>query len=379
MIILIRLFFLIAIQLFTAQLFAAQPLGQKQSLHQYLGDGTSSDSYLQVDKPRPLIFPTDHGPHPGFRHEWWYFSGNLESSEHNQFGYQLTFFRFALTPKPLSRDSKWASDSIFMAHLALTNVGQNSFNHEERFSRPALGLAGAQAEPFCVWLNDWQVQMVGGTAQKPIWAIAAQTESFGLQLTLQSEKPIVLQGEEGYSRKNSGPGNASLYYSLPRLKTTGEITQNGKKERVNGTSWLDREWGSGVLDSGQAGWDWFAIHLDDGWDFMFYQLRKKDGTIDQFSRGVLIDPRGVKTDISATDIKIKTTASWSNYPAGWQLTIPAHNLMMTVTPLVADQEWKTSRVQYWEGAVKTAGQHGSKKITGRGYVELTGYGPQEIK
>ena len=60
------------------------------------------------------------------------------------------------------------------------------------------------------------------------------------------------------------------------------------------------------------------------------------------------------------------------YPAGWVLTVPAADLRLTVTPYLADQEMRTS-LPYWEGAAAVEGTRGGRTITGKGYVELTGY------
>ena len=53
--------------------------------------------------------------------------------------------------------------------------------------------------------------------------------------------------------------------------------------------------------------------------------------------------------------------------------IPAEAM---VTPLLADQELRTSRstqVTYWEGAVSVSGIRQGRSVKGQGYVELTGY------
>ena len=76
-------------------------------------------------------------------------------------------------------------------------------------------------------------------------------------------KEPVLNGDAGLSQKSSDPGNASYYYSITRLETTGRIRVDGEGVQVSGLSWLDREWSTSALAADQVGWDWFALQLAD--------------------------------------------------------------------------------------------------------------------
>ena len=339
--------------------------------------GEDPGGFARATAPRAFRFPDDHGPHPEFRHEWWYFTGNLRGPGGRRFGYQLTFFRFALSPDPPARASRWAANQAYMAHFAVTDVQGNRFRHFERTGRGALGLAGATARPLRVGLDDWSAE--GSTASTlPIRLRATEVEA-SVDLVLDTTRPIVLQGDRGLSRKSAAPGNASYYYSMTRLATRGSVRIDGVSFPVEGNSWLDREWGTSSLEKGQAGWDWFALQLSDGRDLMFYRLRRGDGVTDPFSAGTLVLPDGSVRPLSADDVRIETLGSWrspesgARYPSRWRMLLPSEGLELEVVPRIADQELRTS-VRYYEGAVGVRGTSRGEAVEGDGYVELTGYG-----
>jgi predicted secreted hydrolase len=264
-----------------------------------------------------------------------------------------------------------------MAHFAITDAEGSRFRHFERTGRGALGLAGATARPFRVWLDDWSAEGVEASTL-PIRLRATEDEA-SLDLVLDTARPIVLQGDRGLSRKSAAPGNASYYYSMTRLATRGSVRIEGVSIPVEGNSWLDREWGSSSLEKGQAGWDWFALQLSDGRDLMFYRLRRGDNVTDPFSAGTLVLPDGSVRPLSADDVRIETLGYWKSpesgarYPSRWRLLLPSERLELEVIPLIPDQELRTS-VRYWEGAVGVRGTSRGKPVEGDGYVELTGYG-----
>lgn len=332
--------------------------------------------FARATQPHSFEFPRDHGPHSTFKTEWWYYTGNLQNSEGRRFGYQLTFFRHALQPDSVPRQSAWASNQIYLAHFALSDPEHDNFYYDERFSRAALGLAGATAEPFNVWLEDWSASSQDN-ASLPM-KLSASSGDVAIELQLDSSKPYVLQGQQGLSQKSAEPGNASYYYSLTRMPTNGEIRIAGNSYQVSGSSWLDREWSTSALGPDQIGWDWFSLQFDDDKELMYYQLRLKDGQPDPLSSGVLVAEDGIITRLTADDVRIDVLDYWTSphsggrYPARWRLQIPAAQLNLEIVPLMADQELLTS-VRYWEGAVSVQGSRGQNNIQGYGYVELTGY------
>ncbi len=350
-------------------------------ISEYLGDA-ESDSFARAARPRVFTFPEDHGPHPDYKNEWWYFTGNLADENGRRFGYELTFFRFGLKPGKPSRKSDWATHHAYMAHFAITDVEEEKFYAWERFNRDAIELAGARVYPFRVWLDNWSVS--GESVDNPscrgclsIQLQARQNET-RIDLTLDSIKPVVLQGDNGLSRKNSTPGNASYYYSLTRLATKGELTIDGRRFNVSGSSWLDREWSTSVLDRNQSGWDWFALQLSDNREIMFYRLRHKDGSDEVFNKGVFVAEDGQAQMLHAQDVELEELDTWRSkqsgirYPSKWRLSVPAKDIELTIEPLLNNQELNLA-FRYWEGASVVTGTIGKRKTQGYGYVELAGY------
>lgn len=350
---------------------APVPAQEPLELAQILGGG-DTEGYARADRPRAFRFPDDHGPHPAFRSEWWYFTGNLADAGGRRFGYELALFRFALEPGAPERPSQWATHQVYMGHLALTDVAARRFRYSQRFARAALGLAGAEAAPFRVWLEDWSV---GGDGFP--WRLTAASEAFRLELALAPRKPIVPQGEDGWSRKGAQAGNASYYYSIPRLATEGTITIEGTRHAVAGESWLDREWSTSALEEDQVGWDWFGLQLDDGHELMYYRLRRRDGTVDAHSAGAFVLPDGTRRGLGHADVTLEVLDRWHSprggtYPARWRLAVPALDLALEIAPVLPDQELDVTP-RYWEGAVDVTGARAGRPVTGRGYAELTGY------
>jgi predicted secreted hydrolase len=342
-------------------------------LRQVLG-GKDEAGFATATQVRVFRFPADHGPHPDYRSEWWYLTGNLADAAGRRFGYQWTLFRFALQAQAPRRRSAWAARDIYLGHLAVTDVPHGAFHAYERLSRGALGLAGAQASPLRAWIEDWSLT---GEQTPPIWRLQAGAQGTRLDLRLKPVKPVVLEGDHGLSRKSARPGNASYYYSVPRLDTSGTLTLNGVTHVVTGASWLDREWSTSALEAGQIGWDWFGLQLDDDTELMFYRLRRRDGGIDPFSSGVFVDPQGRTLALEASDVAIEGRESWQSphgarYPIRWRLSIPKLGLELEVAALVPDQELDLA-LRYWEGAVRLTGTRAGQPVAGYGYVELTGY------
>ncbi|MBS1517859.1 MAG: carotenoid 1,2-hydratase [Bacteroidetes bacterium] len=350
------------------------------SLSKTMGNTENSgEDFEKAIERKKFVFPADHGPHPGFRTEWWYFTGNLTSSDNKKFGYQFTIFRTALSRDTNKGTSEWRSDQIYMAHFAVTDITGERFYFDERFSRDGNKLAGAQASPFRVWLENWEISKTGSGVSfgLPVISINAETEKTGINLIIEALKPAVLQGDSGLSQKGKGAGNASYYYSYTRMKTEGKLIIEGKESEVSGFSWMDREWSTSALGEDQKGWDWFALQLDDNTEIMYYQMRKNDGTPDVYSKGTLIDRDGSSQIINKEEVIPEITGYWQSpsgekYPSGWILKIPSRNIELKITPSAKDQLMNVS-IRYWEGSVLIEGTKDGKEISGRGYVELTGY------
>ncbi|MGH8165812.1 MAG: lipocalin-like domain-containing protein [Woeseiaceae bacterium] len=355
--------------------------GGSSRLSEVLGAG-NTEGYAMALEPRTFSFPADHGQHPDYRNEWWYVTGNLDGAAGQRFGFELTIFRFALAPAvqqaSAAERSAWISNQVFIGHFAVTDADAGRFHVAQRFARGgALRLAGAESAPPKVWLEDWSQEASAEGDGNGAWRLEAREPDVELSLSLSPLKAPVLNGIDGLSQKSSEAGNASYYYSIPRLQTAGTLRIGGDTHEVSGLAWLDREWGSSALSVQQEGWDWFALQLSDGSDLMYYRMRRSDGRPDRHSAGTWIPAQGEAVHLSHDDVRIDVRDHWDSpqggrYPVAWTITIPRLELEVQVDPVLDAQELDTS-VRYWEGAVDVDGVRSGGAIGGRGYVELTGY------
>lgn len=338
---------------------------------------TTQPGFIPADGSRPLTFPADFGAHPDFRTEWWYYTGNLQTTDGRHFGFELTIFRVGLLPPTaqLSNDSLWSSRELYFAHFALSDIGGDHFYAFQRYSRPGPGLAGAQADPYHVWLEDWKIQQHASG----VYQLQAEQGEVTLDLTLTDEMGVVLHGENGYSRKGKNPTNASYYYSQPRLRAEGTVGLNGTQYRVNGLAWNDHEFSTSVLDENQIGWDWLSLQFEDGRSLMLFQLRERGGTISDSASGTFIAADGTSQSLHQSDFELAVLEEWRSphtngvYPSAWEIQIHQPDCSLNVKPWMADQELNFPPITYWEGAVHFEGSCNDAPVHGDGYIELTGY------
>ncbi|HSE83527.1 MAG TPA: lipocalin-like domain-containing protein [Thermodesulfobacteriota bacterium] len=359
-----------------ALVYLNSPSPQKEtgaSVVEPLSESSDINGFARATQVRRFTFPQDAGPHPEFQNEWWYYTGNLNTETGRHFGFQLTFFRRALIPNIGERKSNWATNQVYFSHFAVSDIQNRKFYPNARWSRGAMGLAGAEADPFRVWLEDWSASSQGKSVH-----LKAGNGSVSINLYLTPAKPITLHGKKGLSQKSAEWGNASYYYSQTRLNTKGSITIKGERFKVQGLSWLDREWSTSALSKDQTGWDWFSLQLSDGREIMLYQLRLKNGGIDPYSSGSVIERNGTVRHIGVDDFRVEVLDTWKSpetgiiYPSRWRIVIPAYNIVLVVIPHQHNQELPLD-FTYWEGAVRIEGDG----ISGNGYVELTGYKQSE--
>jgi predicted secreted hydrolase len=344
-----------------------------------------SQDFKRALPGRIFSFPQDHFSHPEFKTEWWYYSGHVQTQEKRSFGYQLTFFRTGLTRDTKNQKSKWSIQDLYFGHLAITDESKKKFEYREKISRGSLGEAGASPykageKTFRIWIENWSVE--GKDPSMQHHSLKAGDKNFGIELMLTPEKNPVIHGQNGISQKAEGEGYASHYYSIPRLKTEGKIFSQHKEIPVQGMSWMDHEFGSSQLRDYQVGWDWFSIQLNKGMELMFYQIRQKDGKIDPYSSGTIIFADGTSQHLSKKEFQIEVLDKWKSsksgamYPSRWRIKVPGHQIELTLSPTVKNQELITTestRVTYWEGSVKIEGKYQGDPVKGMGYAELTGY------
>ena len=321
-------------------------------------------------------FPRDHASHPDYKLEWWYYTGNVETSSGRRFGYQVTFFRVGVDPAP-ANPSAWSVRDLFMAHLAVSDPTDQRYRFDEKLTRAGPGLSGAAAETYRVWNEDWRA----GLDADGRHVISARGGNVGVDLVLDEGKAPAINGVNGISQKGAQTGNASHYYSLTRMPTRGSLMIDEERFDIRGESWMDHEFGTSFLEREQQGWDWLSLQLSDGRELMLYQLRRGDGTRDPRSSGTLTDAQGRTTHLAERDFTMAKTgttfrsSSGAVYPTGWSISVPGAGLSLSVTTLLANQELVTpaAGIAYWEGLVDAIGTAGGGSIAGRGYLEMTGY------
>ena len=329
----------------------------------FAGLGSDAAEFTQVVPGKVFSFPEDHGPHAGFRIEWWYVTANLKDAQGNVFGVQWTLFRNALKAGPTQ--TGWQDATVWLGHAAVTSATHHYA--AERYARGGVGQAGVSVQPFNAWIDDWRFSSQGADTLADL-QLSARDKLFSYQLRLTSTRPPVLQGDKGFSQK-SEQGQASYYYSQPFFQASGTLEIDGKTYQVSGPAWLDREWSSQPLTANQSGWDWFSLHLDSGEQVMLYRMRQKNG--EPYLTGTWIDAQGQTQLLHATDIRLipqdTATVAGRSMPVRWSITIPARHLDITIDALNPNA-WMDLRIPYWEGPVRLSGSHG-----GQGYLEMTGY------
>lgn len=334
----------------------------------FAGLGEDSGTFTEVTPGRPFVFPLDHAPHAGFRIEWWYITANLQDANGQPFGVQWTLFRSAL--RPGTTTSGWNDPHLWMGHAAVTSAATHYA--AQRLGRGGIGQAGVTLTPFSAWIDNWSLtsELPAGSSADPMTQARLQASDprFDYDLQLTSDRPLVLQGDHGYSRK-SEQGQASYYYSQPFFSVKGQLRIDGQNHSVQGHAWLDREWSSQPLTADQSGWDWFSLHLRDGTRLMLYRIRNDSGK--HYLIGSWIGTDGKVQSLAADDIKLtplqQTRVAGKTLPTRWSIEIPDKQLAIT-TDALNPRAWMDLDVQYWEGPVTVSGSQ-----EGVGYLEMTGY------
>ncbi|MCO5195029.1 MAG: hypothetical protein M9941_01525 [Anaerolineae bacterium] len=343
----------------------------------------ADEGYARATEPNNIEFPRDFGAHDDYQTEWWYYTGNLETEDARQFGFQFTIFRRALAPPDPISDipnpkSDWQTNQIYFAHFTISDIDNEEFYYSDLYSRGAAGLAGAQAEPYRVWIEDW-----GVTQNGDIITIDAATDEYALTLDLTQTLPPVLHGDGGLSPKSEEPGNASYYYSQVQQLADGTIRLGDETFVVTGKAWKDHEYSTSVLGEGATGWDWLSLQFDDGTALMLFEIRQADGSVEPYSSGSFINADGTVQPLKVSDWSLVVDERWTSpssgatYPVAWSLDVPGIDLSIAGGALMDNQELNFANSVYWEGAVQFDGTRDGQLTMARGYMEMTGYAEEQ--
>lgn len=333
-------------------------------------------TYQPVEPNYQLTFPRDHYAHPDFRTEWWYYTGHLETDDQRVYGFELVFFRrYTEGDYRWSLPVWWFSNPAHVSHFAISDITDQEFAYEERIGMRGPFYGGARSDRFHIWSEGWQAVELNGT-----YYLSADMGGYAIDLALSPAKPVVLHGENGYSRKGDG-STASYYMSYTRLRTSGWLREGNQWLRISGGSaWMDHEIFSTALDEQTGGWDWFSMQLDDNTEVMLYALNSIDGQENCFEAGTYINEAGEPIALYDSDISIAKKEYWTSpatgarYPIKWEIALRSLDLKVNMRASIPHSElvMPATDVNYWEGAVEIQGQKKGQPITGRGYVEMSG-------
>jgi len=336
-----------------------------------------------------FAFPRDHGAHPEFASEWWYYTGHLRASDGKRYGYQLTFFRVGVGAPPSlgggtdgadtsraghARASAWQTGELILAHFAISDLDAKTHSSSERRNRSGPGTAGAASDSLAVFVEDWSVRAESGGHR-----LVARGGGYAIDLVAAPARPPVVHGANGVSRKSREGTNGSHYASITRLQTTGTLSVGATRLRVEGASWMDHEFGSDQMLAGQTGWDWMGLTLDDGSDVMLYRLR---GGGPPFLQGTIVPAEGAPIPLDDGEIEMTPLDEWqsarssASYPVSWSIRVPNRALSLEVNARFPAQELTTEEstgITYWEGSVEVRGESRGRTVAGEGYLEMTGY------
>jgi len=330
-------------------------------------------------QPRPLSFPADFGAHPDTRIEWWYLTGALSPTQSDSskpsYGFQLTFFRVR-TAVSEQHPSRFAAKQLLMAHAALTDLKAGRLRHDQQVARMGFGLAEAAEQDTDVKLHGWRLLRHAGTGSYRA-ELHSQRANFALALELNTTQALLLQGQQGYSRKGPDLDAASHYYSQPQLAVQGLLTLDGRSQQVQGKAWLDHEWSNHLLGKEAVGWDWAGINLHDGSALTVFRLRRADGSV-SWAGGSYRAPAQAARIFSPSEVRMVPGRIWPSartggrYPMAWHIITPvgAFELRSLLDDQELDARGSTATV-YWEGLSELLDARGSR--VGLGYLEMTGY------
>jgi predicted secreted hydrolase len=330
--------------------------------------------------PTPsLAFPRDHGAHPAQRTEWWYLTGYADTGTAAQprlIGFQITFFRSRIDAAQ-TLQSHFAAKQLLFAHAAFTDITAQKHWHDQRIARAGFGIAQTSEATTDVKLRDWILKRNADST----YTSRIPARDFSLDLNFTPMQPILLQGQQGLSRKGPDEKQASYYYSQPQLRASGSITPAGKTlEITQGTAWLDHEWSNEILHPEAVGWDWIGMNLFDGSSLTAFQLRRADGSalwaggsFRSSSSTAIFAPSDVRFQAGKTSEAVwQSPSSGGRYPMQWNVTTSRGNFI--VRALMNSQELdsrSSTGTVYWEGLAELLDTQG--KLMGRGYLEMTGY------
>ena len=319
---------------------------------------------------RPMVIPDDHSMHPEFKTEWWYWNGHLATEGGDRYDFILSFTRHD------TRGDRWYGLPLlllprqsYIGMFAITDRRRGTYSARTKVNVPDFWAAGADTESMRVWHDSWRARWDGDG-----FHIVARIRDRELDLRLVPEKPAAIYGTGGFV---DVPGAPHYVYSYTRIRVEGTLADGGSRQALSGIAWFDHFIGH-TQSSHYRAWDWLSVQLDDGYDYMFAQLRAPDGGTLAYAN-FEVAPDGTVARLPDGEPRWTLRRTWPSgrsdavYRLGW--TIAAPGLILDVNPVIDDQEFHDPPIQrFWEGAVSVRGRHNGVSVTGEGYLETVAEG-----
>jgi predicted secreted hydrolase len=303
-----------------------------------------------------ISLPADDAPHDDTYIEFWWWYGHLVAPEGRRFAFLVWF-----ASKP--------SEHIQWADYTLTDLSTGTFH----YGREPLILGRPAATEDGFELRGDQGSATGGDGHDELHFYV---DGYELDLSLESIKPPVIHLGDGYMTLYC---NSSYFYSRPRMRTVGTLSQGGTTVPVTGTSNFLRQWGFNVALE-VANTTYLSFQLDDGRDVSLGVARlRQDGEEATLRLGSISDAQGNVTTLHSGDFSIVPTGFWRrdascSDPVEYDITV--EGLHLHARPSLQQAEVRATRWPllfalwpawpvYWDGETIIDGD-----ATGRGWMDL---------
>lgn len=324
--------------------------------------------FASIPVPYPFQFPRDHGSHPGYRTESWHLSGLLLPASGPPLALQLAIMRIALSEPP-AETSSWDSGEIYAGMAAVSDPAGEGLLTGHRLGRGGIGIAGWEAQPMRLWLEDWSIERRGGA--DGALEIAIDVAGHALEIELHDQKPLV-----DHNRIIDSGGDARTplaYYLHPRVAASGQLRGDGETHQLSGIVSIEHAWGELPLPGGALAQDRFSLYLADGRELFVLRSHRRDGSGTPVASALLIDSDASPKAVSAERIELRAVefhGGGANYPLGWRLRIAEHDVDLLLQAEYREQEgvlW----APFWSGPVQIDDREGPG--AGSGFMQLSGY------
>lgn len=381
--------------------------------------------------PGPIDLRRQDLPHGSSSTEWWYLNAHLQTESGLDLSVFASFFRIATGRDgngkvEYAHSLTWGLSEVKAARyltcsrvdprapqLGLEKLERGEGSHDQRLRRAMREVLEKGNVPWpdrlmqrgaYVDLGKLALDFDGdrfGKADDGSYHVSVHDDLQNLAMELRFEPKVAAcrHGDRGVVK--AVRGEDMFYYFVPRCDVTGHVVLDGRRETVHtGLGWYDHEFGHHFAtsappkqaDAGEAtqadsgrkpsdiAWNWISAQLDDGASVTAYVLHDIANDEPAGRWAVVLDADGNET--RHDDCTLTPSGTWTSvrtfhdYPTGWRLEIPSAGIAMDGAVAFGDQEFVTvlSKPAFWEGRVELSGQRAGHAVSGRGYVERSGYG-----